>query len=458
MTPYSPNSKHSEAFGKDRKKFLFFLLLLRLILNIAAGDMTFHTNFRGTIGCAALQTRVRFLQKPRPFTPLWLKGPDFNGVTQRNALRHRSGFRSLIGLLIWLAASSASVTAEAHRLDFHLLTWAETDSNESLPSATGRKPSASYPTAGDWLVLTGDDETLSAAYNPLGALSHNFADLIGVAGASFNMVPSLSGSLTLELSDSGPNAWSVAVSGLDYTGQATPVMQMNQQLVAAGSPVAANSQFLTDGLGNSGTWSGSAGGNWAIQYQLDFYFATGADGDPAMEDADAAFNDKLQTGHLIPVEQLTPAGLAGVTLDDPTGFHAGDFKQYLLDEIKPRLPGDATYLLVTQMAKTHPDYAEPGLPITTGGFIGNTTIAYSRDSLAPLTAPSLSIQQLDALSMVLRWETRNGLSYQLYSSGSMAAGTWEPVGDPVSGTGAFAEVGVPITVARKFFRVEARKP
>jgi hypothetical protein len=177
-----------------------------------------------------------------------------------------------------------------------------------------------------------------------------------------------------------------------------------------------------------------------------------------MEDADAAFNDKLQTGHLIPVEQLTPAGLAGLTLDDPTGFHGGDFKQYLLDEIKPRLPGDATYLLVTQMAKTHPDYAELGLPITTGGFIGNTTIAYSRDSLAPLKAPSLSIQPLDTHTMVLRWETRNGLNYHLHSSESMAAGTWEPAGDPVPGNDDFVEVEVPITGLRKFFRVEVRKP
>lgn len=421
--------------------------------------MKLHTIVQDSNECHALEKRVRFLRKLQYFIlPRWLSSPTFNRRAHRNFSQLRPKFRIFIAVGVWLAVVRGSEASESHRLEFQLLTWADADASGSLPSATGRKPSASYPTAGDWLVLTGDDEALNKNYNPLGALSHNLADLIGVPGASFNMAPSLSGSLTLDLSASGSNAWTVAVSGLEYVGQATPVMQMNQKLVEAGSPVAANPQFLTDGLGNSGTWSDSTAGNWSIQYELDFYFATGADGDPAMEDADAAFNDKLQAGHLIPVEQLTTAGLAGLALDDPTGFHAGDFKQYLLDEIKPRLPGDATYLLVTQMAKTHPDYSELGLPITTGGFIGNTTIAYSRDSLAPLTAPSLSIQQLDALSMVLRWETRNGLSYQLYSSGSMAAGTWEPVGDPVSGTGAFAEVGVPITVARKFFRVEVRKP
>jgi hypothetical protein len=54
---------------------------------------------------------------------------------------------------------------------------------------------------------------------------------------------------------------------------------------------------------------------------------------------------------------------------------------------KPRLPGDATYLLVTQMGKSHPGYAEPGLPITTLSLLGNTMAYTTRPwAVCPLSA------------------------------------------------------------------------
>ncbi|MCC6682651.1 MAG: PEP-CTERM sorting domain-containing protein [Phycisphaeraceae bacterium] len=264
----------------------------------------------------------------------------------------------------------------------------------------GYKPSAPAPAIGDWLVGTGDDQNVGSGYNPNGAFSHNFADFGGAGGAGFNMAPSLSGSLTAQFTEATPGAWNVAVTSLAYSGQATPVMFINQFLVTPGSPATQNAGFNVDGLGNSGNWQGTASGNWAIDYNLDFYFATNADGDVSVDpnDVDATFNDKPQGGYLIPVEALTAATLSGVTLDDPAGFYGGDFEEYLLNLVKPSLPVNATYLLVTQMSKTHPDYAESGLPINTSGLIGNTTIAYTTAVIPEPTSASLMLLAVGVMS------------------------------------------------------------
>lgn len=262
----------------------------------------------------------------------------------------------------------------AASVNFQLLTWGDANATLELPSGAGLKPSASNPAAGDWLVFTGDDQNPGSTYNPSGALSHNFADLGGLGGSGFNNAPSLTGSIAMDFTAAGANAWNLSVTGMSYTGQATPMMFMNQFLVTPGSPATA---FNVDGLGNSGTWNSSTVGNWAIQYDLDFYFATNADGNPAAGDVDATFNNKTQTGYLLPTALLTPAGLATLALNDPAGFFGGDFENYLLDEVAPRLPEDATYLLFSQMDKVNPGYAESGLPFSTSSLIGNTTFAYT---------------------------------------------------------------------------------
>lgn len=245
------------------------------------------------------------------------------------------------------------------------------------------------PSAGDWLVFTPDDQILSSAYNPQGALSHNLADFTGTGGSGFNNAPSLTGALSLGFAPAGAGSWNVSVESLAYTGQATPVMYMNQLLVTPQHAAAQNPVYGVDGVGNSGTWNASSASNWSIQYGLDFYFATNADGDPAASDVDATFNDTTQQGYLLSVSLLTADGLAGLSLDDPAGFYAGDFRTYLLDQVAPRLPADATYVLVTQMAKVHPDYAEAGLPITTAGLVGNTTIAYTTSLIPEPAAAAL---------------------------------------------------------------------
>jgi hypothetical protein len=285
-------------------------------------------------------------------------------------------------MIRWLAAllmGGLSGGALGATISFDLLAWDDSQATPEHPSAVGVKPSQVYPTQGDWLVFTDDDEQLPESHNPAGAVSHTFVDITGIGGAGFNRVPSLFGddALTTEITCAKPGSWDVQITGLGYTGQADSVMQMNQFLVSPGSPATEDPTYNVDGLGNSGVWSASATNNWTISYELDFYLATNADGDPDPADIDATFNNKLQTGYLIPVDELTPEGMNAVTFDDPAGFFNGDFESYLLDQIAPRLPHDATYLLVTQMDKLHPDYAEVGLPLTTGSLVGNTTIAFT---------------------------------------------------------------------------------
>ncbi|MCC7192136.1 MAG: PEP-CTERM sorting domain-containing protein [Phycisphaeraceae bacterium] len=287
-----------------------------------------------------------------------------------------------VGLVLALGLNA--LPASAAVLDFQLLSWGDAAATVELPSAAGRKPVAPAPTTGDWLVFTDDDQTLPAANNPAGALSHNLADLSGMAGAAgFNMAPSLTGSLTLQLDPDGGDAWQVAVTNLTYQGTANASISMNQYLVTAGDPATQSPGYNVDGVGNDGTWSGSDADHWAIQYDLDFYF----DASISPSAIDVTFNDKTQAGYLIPASELTAQGLAGI----PSLGFAGDLGQYLLDQVVPRLPAGTTYLLVTQMTKVHPDYAAMGMPINTGGLVGNLTVAYSMQAIPePATVAILS--------------------------------------------------------------------
>jgi len=288
---------------------------------------------------------------------------------------------TILSVIVAAAGLTGAARADVS-VNFNLLTDAALE---------GKKPQPVLPTTGDWLVGTADDDTLPATYNPQGSLSHNMADLGGSGGSGFNQAPSLTGDLTLQFSSSSPGQWGLSITQLAYTGVATPVMQMNQFLVTDGSSTAQNDAFNVDGLGNSGTWQSTTSGNWHITYDVDFYFATNADGEPANSDIDATFNNKTQTGLLIPVSALTAAGLTTVSLDDPAGFFPGDFKDYLLNTVAPLLPTDATYLLFTQMDKTNPGYTEAGMPITTSTLVGNTTIAYTTQAIPEPTSLALLI-------------------------------------------------------------------
>jgi hypothetical protein len=321
---------------------------------------------------------------------------------------------------------SLAVTVARQPLEFQLLTWNDEKATPDLPSAVGRKPSPPMPTVGDWLVFTGDDAVLAAGNNSLGAISHNLVDITGAGGPGYNLAPSLSGKLSLRLEPVSGQHWRVTATSLTYSGQANAAQTMNQLLVGPGSPASTNATYGVDGLTNPGQWTADPSGLWAIRYALDFYLATSADGDPDAADVDATFNDKEQVGLLIPVHLLTSNGLAALSLDDPLGFHAGDFEAYLVEHIKPRLPVDATYLLVTQMAKTHPGYAEPGLPITTGSLIGNTTVAYTTQALSG-PPRILSLQATNGLA-VLSFTAAAGGAYAIQRSAHLAE--WETIAQP----------------------------
>lgn len=329
--------------------------------------------------------------------------------------RRKSTTRNSI--LLWTLAIFLTVLTGAVPLnaaviaDFQLLTWGDSQASTELPSAVGRKPSAGYPATSDWLIFTPDDQAPGASYNPQGALSHSLADIPGMGGSSFNLAPSLTGAISMEFATSGSGAWDVSVTGLSYSGQATPVMFMNQFLVTPGSGAAQSGSYGVDGLGNSGTWSAGTAGAWTIEYDLDFYLATNADGDPVPADVDAGFNDKVQQGYLLPVSLLTTEGLSSLFLNDSAGMYSGDFATYLLDEIAPRLPGDATYLLVTQMSKVNPDYSEVGLPITTNTLLGNTTIAYTTGAIPEPSTFAMLASAVGLLWLSFRGRIRSGQGF-----------------------------------------------
>ncbi len=356
-----------------------------------------------------------------------------------------------------LCLAAGAFVANAATFNFQLLTWNDASATAERPSAVGRKPSAAMPTAGDWLLFTADDALLAAGNNPAGAVSHNLVDITGAGGPGFNLAPSLSGSLSLELESAGGSNWTIAVAALAYSGQANVMQAMNQFLVTPGSPATTNAAFNVDGTGNAGQWTASVANHWAIQFSVDFYLASTADGDPSPTDIDATFNNKLQAGFLIPVNQLTSNGLAAVTLDDPLGFHTNDFATYLLEQIKPRLPVNATYLLLTQMGKTAAGYVEPGLPITLNTLVGNTTIAYTTQTLA--AAPTLLSLQFANDQPLLRFTGHEGQAFAIQRSGNLT--NWETLSRPIL---AYPEAGIvewtdPQGVTdQQFYRVIALTP
>ncbi len=285
-------------------------------------------------------------------------------------------------LIMALLSLTLSVNTEAVTLEFTLLTWNDQQATPELPSAVGIKPSQSSQPC-DWLLFTGDDYVYPDGWNPLGAISHNFADPAGDGGSTFAMAPSLTciTPLALDFTPISTNAWNVQPASLAYTGDATSFAQMNQFLILPGDPATLDSTYNVDGQTSLGTWNATSESNWILNYSIDFYLATNTDGNGAPQDIDATFDNCIQAGYLIPKSKLTLTGLADVELDDPAGFFTGDFKSYLLNQIAPRLPENATALLVTQMAKTNPVFTDVDVSITLASRVGNTTIAYTFDPL-----------------------------------------------------------------------------
>ena len=168
----------------------------------------------------------------------------------------------------------------------------------------------------------------------------------------------------------------VQATSLAFDGHVAPSKYTAQRLVRPGD-TATNGDFgPLDGQPNSGSYVASAEANWALELVFDWYYDTPYPGVGAI---DMTFSDYRWSGFIIPVSQLTPAGMDLVELDDPLGFFGGtsaDFESWLLNEVKPRLPTDIAWLLFAQ-GNAHPVWTNPMMGMTTDGLVDQTLLAYA---------------------------------------------------------------------------------
>lgn len=265
-------------------------------------------------------------------------------------------------------ALSAGVLAET--VTFTLLTHG--DNVTLLPQPTG-EPGVS----GDHLLRTSDDITYPS-YNPDGCFSFNFMNPVGEQlpdyppGYAEGIHSMTTGSLVLDVDLAAGGA--VGIEELAFNGYvATGKPIAHQWLVRPGDPAADGNHGPVDGQPNSGSYQASAAQNWAFAATFDWYYDT-----PFGESGsiDMTFNDYQWTGFIIPVSQLTAAGMAATALDDPLGYFDGDFESWLRDEVAPRLPEDAVYLLFAQ-GEAHPVWTHPMMGMTTDGVLGETIMGYA---------------------------------------------------------------------------------
>ncbi len=256
----------------------------------------------------------------------------------------------------------------AGSIEFELLT--HTDNIQLLPQPKGL-PGVS----GDHLLQTADDIT-GGTFNPDGCFSFNFMNPVGISEPCYppgyaEGIHSMSDSLVLDIDLL--NGGSLSIESLTFNGYIAPDKSSVQRLVHVGDPA---TSYNTDGMPNGGTYIASADANWAFQISFDWYYDV-----PAMVPTtiDMTFDNYQWSGFIIPVSELTTAGMDATILDDPLGYFGGtsaDFESWLLNEVAPRLPEEATYLLFVQ-GEAHPAWTHPEIGMTTDGIIGETIIAYA---------------------------------------------------------------------------------
>jgi len=225
---------------------------------------------------------------------------------------------------------------------------------------------------GDHLVQTADDDS-GGTYNPNGCFSFNFMNPAGVAEPGYaEGIHSMTGELTLQTDlQAGGTVDIVSLAFDGYIAPAKPIA--GQRLVRPGDPATSHNM---DGMPNSGTYTASAVSNWAFEASFDWYYDT-----PFADSGsiDMTFDNYQWSGFIIPVSELTTAGMTATTLDDPLGYFGGtsaDFESWLLDEVTGRLPRETTYLLFAQ-GQAHPDWTHSMMGMTTDGIVAETIIAYA---------------------------------------------------------------------------------
>jgi hypothetical protein len=265
-----------------------------------------------------------------------------------------------------------TVCAQAASVEFELVT--HLNNIQLLP-----QPKGIPGVSGDHLLLTADDIT-GGTFNPDGCFSFNFMNPVGILEPDYppgyaEGIHSMTGTVTLEINLYTGGDVDVASLAFDgYVAQGKPIA--HQYLVQPGDPAADGSYGPVDGLPNSGVYTPSAMANWAFGISFDWYYDTPFAGSGSI---DMTFDDYQWRGFIIPVSELTTAGMKMTTLNDPLGYFPGtseEFESWLLNEVKPLLPQDAAYLLFAQ-GEAHPDWTNPLMGMTTDGIVGETILGYA---------------------------------------------------------------------------------
>ena len=256
----------------------------------------------------------------------------------------------------------------AGSIEFELLL--HTDNVQLLP-----QPKGLLGVSGDHLLQTADDIT-GSTFNPDGCFSFNFMNPVGVSEPCYppgyaEGIHSMSSSLVLDIDLL--NGGSVSIESLTFDGYIAPSKFSIQRLVQVGDPATG---YNTDGMPNGGTYIASADANWALQISFDWYYDTPFAGSNTI---DITFNNYRWDGFIIPISELTIAGMGATTLDDPLGYFGGtsaDFESWLLSEVATRLPQEANYLLFVQ-GEAHPAWRNPSMGMQLEGIVGETIIGYA---------------------------------------------------------------------------------
>ena len=289
-----------------------------------------------------------------------------------------------------VAALATALSASAGTVSFDLVTHSANVGFLPQPKEDG----------GDHLLQTPDDRT-GDTYNPDGCWSFNFMNPAGIATPPgyAEGIHSMSGSLSLDVDLVAGGAVGIQTLHFEgYVAAGKPIA--HQRLVNPGDPATDGKHGPVNGSPNNGTYAASALSNWALTATFDWYYDTPFAGAGTI---DMTFNDYAWTGFIIPASELTPAGMDATVLDDPLGYFGGDsedFEAWLLAEVVPLLPGDATHLLFAQ-GEAHPDWTNPKMGMTTEGIVGTTIIA---------TVPEPSSLLLLACGAILASRTRRRLA------------------------------------------------
>lgn len=302
----------------------------------------------------------------------------------------------LIILLVGLFVLPAYILAAS--IEFELV--AHPNNAQLLP-----QPKGLVGVSGDHLLQTADDIT-GSTFNPNGCFSFNFMNPVGISEPDYppgyaEGIHSMSGLLVVDinLQDGG----SLSIESLTFNGHIAPSKFSVQRLVQVGDPA---TSYNTDGVPNGGMYMAAADANWAFQLCFDWYYDTSFAGSNTI---DITFDNYQWNGFIIPVSKLNPAGMAATVLDDPLSYFGGisaDFESWLLDEVAPRLPQDATCLLFAQ-GEAHPAWRSPMMGMQLEGIVGETIIGYTVAEFSPNKADidgDWDVDLLDYTILADQWQ------------------------------------------------------